>query len=79
MGIEIFVIRKRNNSLWNDEYIRFFRQSTRRLFFPIDQFYSKLKGNIISDEEYQSVKKLYKILVNLGEFNKLGNSQDTIT
>ena len=49
-------------------------------FFPIDQLYSKLKGNIISYKKYQSVNKLYKTLKmeNLGELNKLYNFQDTI-
>ena len=51
-----------------------------RDFFPIDQFYQKLKGNIISEEECRSVKKFYQTMKmeNLGELNKLYNFQDTI-
>ena len=49
-------------------------------FFVIEQFYARLKGRMISEEEYQSVKKLYVTLKleNLGELNKLYNFQDVI-
>ena len=49
-------------------------------FFVIEQFYSRLKGRMVSEEGYQSVKKLYLTLKleNLGELNKLYNFQDII-
>ena len=49
-------------------------------FFAIEQFYSRLKGGLISEEEYKPVKKLYLTLKmeNLGELNELHNFQDTI-
>ena len=49
-------------------------------FFEFHQFYSNMKDNVISDEEYQNVKKFYKLLKmsNLGELNKIYNFQDTI-
>ena len=48
-------------------------------FFCIKQFYSRLRGNIISQEVYKSVKKLYlkMKMENLGELNKLYIFQDT--
>ena len=50
-------------------------------FFSIEQFHSKLKANMISEEEYEAVKKLYLTMKmeNLSEFNKLYNFQDAIT
>ena len=50
-------------------------------FFTIKQFYSVLKGDLISEEEYKAVKKLYLALKmeNLGELNNLHNYQDIIT
>ena len=49
-------------------------------FFEFHQFYSNMKDTVISDEEYQNVKKFYKLLKmsNLGELNKIYNFQDTI-
>ena len=49
-------------------------------FFEFHQFYSNMKDNVISDEEYQNVKKFYKLLKmsNLGELNKIYNFQGTI-
>ena len=50
-------------------------------FFSIEQFHSKLKANMISEEEYEAVKKLYLTMKmeNLSEFNKLYSFQDAIT
>ena len=49
-------------------------------FFLPRQFYSSLKNNIMTDEEYENVKKFYKTmkLENLGELNKIYNFQDTV-
>ena len=49
-------------------------------FFLPHQFFSTLKDNILSDEEYKNVKKFYQTmkLENLGELNKIYNFQDTI-
>ena len=49
-------------------------------FFEIHQFYPSMKDTVISDEEYQNVKRFYKLLKmsNLGELNKIYNFQDTI-
>ena len=49
-------------------------------FFEFHQFYSNMKDNVISDEEYQNVKKFYKLLKmsNLGELNKIYNFEGTI-
>ena len=50
------------------------------VFFLPHHFYSSLKNSIISNEDYNAVKKLYRTmcLQNLGELNKLYNFQDTI-
>ena len=44
------------------------------------QFYSSLKDDIMTMEEYKNVKKFYQTmkLKNLGELNKIYNFQDTI-
>ena len=49
-------------------------------FFLPHHFYSSMKDSTISDEEYENVKKFYKILKlqNLGELNHAYNFQDTI-
>ena len=49
-------------------------------FFLHHQFYSILKDNILTDEEYENVRKFYQTmkLENLGELNKIYNFQDTI-
>ena len=49
-------------------------------FFLPHQFYSNLKDSIMTDEEYENVKKFYQTmkLENLGELNKMYNFQDTI-
>ena len=48
--------------------------------FVIEQFWFRLKGDLIFEKEYEAVKKLYLTLKleNLGELNKLYNFQDTI-
>ena len=48
--------------------------------FEIHRFYSNMKGTVISHEEYQNVKKFYKLMKmpNLGELNNIYNFQDTI-
>ena len=50
------------------------------VFFLPHHFYSSLKETIITNEDYNSVKKLYQTmkLENLGELNKLYNFQGTI-
>ena len=50
------------------------------IFFLSHHFYSSLKDTIISKEDYEFVKRLYRTLKleNLGELNKLYNFQDTI-
>ena len=50
------------------------------VFFLPHNFYSSLKKSIISNEDYNAVKILYRTmcLQNLGELNKLYNFQDTI-
>ena len=49
------------------------------IFLP-HHFYSSLRDTVMSDEEYENVKKFYKALKlkNLGELNKIYNFQDTI-
>ena len=49
-------------------------------FFLPQKFYSSLKDNVVTDEEYENVKKFYQTmkLENLGELNKIDNFQDTI-
>ena len=49
------------------------------VFLP-HQFYSTLKNKILTDEEYENVKKFYQTmkLEYLGELNKIYNFQDTI-
>ena len=49
-------------------------------FFLPHQFYSILKDNILTDEEYENVRKFYQTmkLENLRELNKIHNFQDTI-
>ena len=43
-------------------------------------FYSTLKEKDVSEEEYQNLKKLFKVLKmkTLGDINKLYNIQDTL-
>ena len=50
------------------------------VFFLPHHFYSSLKGDTTSEENYIAVKKLHQTLKleNLGELNKLYNFQDTI-
>ena len=49
-------------------------------FFQQHEFYSHLKDNIMTKEEYNNVKKFYQMmrLKDLGELNKICNFQDTI-
>ena len=49
-------------------------------FFHQHEFYSHLKDDIMTEEEYDNVKKFYQImrLKDLGELNKICNFQDTI-
>ena len=49
-------------------------------FFLPHHFYSSLKDDVMTDEEYENVKKFYQTmkLKNLGELNKIYNFQDTI-
>ena len=49
-------------------------------FFLPHQFCPTLKDNILTDEEYENVKKFYQTmkLENLGELNKICNFQGTI-
>ena len=49
-------------------------------FFKMHQFYSSMKDSILSEEEYENVKKFYTTLrlKNLGELNQIYNFQDTI-
>ena len=49
-------------------------------FFPKHQFFSSLKDEVMSDQEYENVKNFCKTLrlQNLGELNKIYNFQDTI-
>ena len=48
-------------------------------FFLSHHFYCSLKDSVISDKEYQAVKKFHKLLNldNLGQLNKLYNFEDT--
>ena len=50
-------------------------------FFLRYHFYSTLKDNILTNEEYENIKKFYQTLKleNLGELTKICNFQDTIT
>lgn len=50
------------------------------VFFLPHHFYSSLKGEIISRENYNAIKKLHQTLKleHLRELNKLYNFQDTI-
>ena len=54
--------------------------SPQKDFFEIHQFYSNMKDSVVSGEDYENVKKFYKLLKmsNLGELNKIYNFQDTI-
>ena len=49
-------------------------------FFLSHHFYSSLKNNIMTKEEYDNVKKFYLTLKlkDLGEVNKIYNFQDTV-
>ena len=49
------------------------------IFLP-HHFYSSLKDDVITREEYKNVKKIYQAmkLKDLGERNKIYNFQDTI-
>ena len=49
-------------------------------FFEFHQFYSNMKDTVISEEEYENVKKLYKLMKmsNLGELSKIYNFQEII-
>ena len=49
-------------------------------FFLPHQFHSSMKDSVLSEEEYQNVKKFYMTLKlqNLGELNHIYNFQDTI-
>lgn len=49
-------------------------------FFQMHEFYSHLKDDAMTEDEYNNVKKFYQTmkLKNLGEFNKIYNFQDTI-
>ena len=51
-----------------------------RNFFLPHNFYSSLKDDIMTLEEYKNAKKIYQTtkLKNLGELNKIYNFQDTI-
>ena len=48
--------------------------------FSKTNFYSSLKNSIISDEEYEDIKKLFNLLkmCTLSDLNALYNFQDTI-
>ena len=50
------------------------------IFFSKDEFFSKLKGNMVDDESYENSKKLYILLKmrNLSDLNDLHNAQDVI-
>ena len=49
-------------------------------FFLSHNFYSSLKDDLITTDEYENVKKIHQTmkLKNLGELNKIYNFQDTI-
>ena len=49
--------------------------SPQKDFFEIHQFYSNMKDSVVSGEDYENVKKFYKLLKmsNLGELNKIYN------
>lgn len=49
-------------------------------YFLKKDFYSTLKEKNVSEEEYQNLKKLFKVLKmkTLGDINKLYNIQDTL-
>ena len=49
-------------------------------FFDQKDFYSSLKEKDISDEEYENVKKIFKLLrlETLGDMNRIYNFQDTL-
>ena len=49
-------------------------------FFPIYYFYSDLKDDIISSEDYEKVKKFWRLMnfEDLGKLHKIYNFQDTI-
>ena len=50
------------------------------MFCQNKKIFSRLKGSLISQEEYEAVKKLYLAMKieNLGELNMLYNLQDAI-
>ena len=56
-----------------------FKPKNGEFFFP-HQFYSTLKDNVLTNEEYKNVEKFYQTmkLENLGELNKIYNFQDNI-
>ena len=55
-------------------------KSTVEQLFSKTNFYSSLKNSIISDEEYEDIKKLFNLLkmCTLSDLNALYNFQDTI-
>ena len=54
--------------------------SPEKEFLSYDNFYSHLKDSMISEEDYENVKKFYILLKmsNLGELNKIYNFQGTM-
>lgn len=49
-------------------------------FFEMHEFYSNMKNSVLSAEDYEKVKKFYKLmnLSKLCELNQIYNFQDTI-
>ena len=57
MDIRLFISRK--GTIPHEMITRFDSLDIVPEFFSIEQFYSRLKGDIISQQEYESVKKNY--------------------
>ena len=79
-GFWTICYQERCNNLWNDTTSRIFGHCPwKRYFFLSHHFCCSLRDSVISDKEYQAVKKIHKLLNldNLGQLNKLYNFEDT--
>ena len=78
MDFRISSIRKRNNTLSDDNWFWFVDIKPENDFFEHEKFYSCLKEDNISEEEYENVKKKFNILKleTLGDLNRIYNFKD---
>ena len=79
MGIRLFRLWQRNDTVSNDNYFESLNICPEKEFFSHQDFYSCLKEKNISEEDYENVKKFFMILKlkTLGDFNRIYDFQDT--